>query len=52
MQSNIEWCNCKHTEEEKHKVCQVACICKKCGKPIKHTEETKDQRNDKDITTN
>ena len=35
----VQWCQCEHSQKERHETCEVVCICKKCGKPIKRTKE-------------
>ena len=42
----IDWCECKHTKEELEKTCQIACVCKKCHRPIKPLNDP--QKKDKD----
>jgi len=42
----IQWCQCKHSQEEEHATCQVVCICKKCSKPIKRTKEEPSPKKD------
>lgn len=43
----IQWCQCQHSEYEKEKTCEIVCICKKCGKPIKHAKARKLPKQDK-----
>ena len=43
----IQWCRCQHSKHEKEKTCEIVCVCKKCGKPIKHTKTRKSSKQDK-----